>query len=116
MRIITLEQFIKLPSGVLYSEYEPCIFGDLRIKGDSMGKNDWGMQQIHDSLDFNSSTEQMDALLAEPKAGKSLPMNFDYQGRNGMFPRPESLYAVWERDDIEKLIERLDRCVAPEIP
>lgn len=33
MRIVRAKEFLKLPENTLYSTYEPCVFGELKIKG-----------------------------------------------------------------------------------
>ncbi len=116
MRIVTLETFIAMPAGTLYTEYEPCIFGELQIKGESCAQNDWFVQSIVGSLDVTGSSEWMEFLLAEPAAGKSLPIDLESQGRNGLFPGPESLYAVWEPQDVRQLIARLMLCLPENAP
>jgi len=32
MQLLNREEFLKLPEGTLYSEYDPHVFGDIRVK------------------------------------------------------------------------------------
>ena len=36
MKIVNLETFKLLPIGTVFMKYEPCIFGDLQVKGDTL--------------------------------------------------------------------------------
>lgn len=110
MKIVKRSEFLKLPAGTLFAEYEPCVFGCLEIKGDSLS-NDWFEQRIVDAIDANDSGQFADMLFNAEKSGASLPMNFYCEGRNGAFEPPERLYAVFERQDVEALIERLQDAV-----
>ncbi len=106
MRIVDRAAFLALPAGTVYSKYEPCIFGELHIKGDTWG-NDFLCQQIADAIAAKSSNE-FDMQLAEAQqAGASIPMDFDCLGRDGCFDGPVTWFAVWEPADVEMLIARL---------
>jgi hypothetical protein len=112
MKIIDRKTFLSLPPGTLFSKYEPCAFGDLLIKGESI-TNDFYYQQIADSIDADSSDEFADSLEAAQRDGTGLEMDFDAQMRDGLFDE-DQLFAVWERRDVEKLIVRLKRALAGE--
>lgn len=107
MRIVNLEQFIAMPPGTVFAKYRPCVFEDLCIKGDSIAETrDFFYQQIVDSLDCSGSDEWSKMLFESEETGKSLPMDFSTEGRDGCFD-PAQLFAVWERADVEALIARL---------
>ena len=117
MRLVNRVAFLALPAGVLFSKYEPCVFDPLCIKGDTIHSLsddtaiDWYEQQIHDAIDCLGSADFADQLLVAQETGESVPMDFECEGRDGMFEDDEQLFAVWEADDIAALIARLQRCV-----
>jgi hypothetical protein len=115
VKIVTREQFMEYPAETVFSTYAPCWFGLLTIKGatiNSNGKNiDWYEQQIADAIDASSSDQFSDMLFIAQEAGDSLPMDFDCQGRDGLFDEKQ-LYAVWEPQDVAALVNRLQRCLA----
>lgn len=106
MRIVNRKEFLTLPVGTVFAEYEPCIVGDMRIKGDNCGDNDWFYQEIDLSLDCHDSGEMVELLDESEKTGKSIPMDFDCQSRDGAFAETQ-LYAVYEKADVRQLIARL---------
>jgi hypothetical protein len=110
MKIVDRKTFLALPAGVLYSKYEPCIFGDLNIKGDTVGLGDFSTQEIADAVRCNDSEEFADILFSAAKTGGSFSMDFDCEGRDGLFDGNQ-LFAIWEPADVAALIERLTRLV-----
>lgn len=110
MRIVKRAEFLKMPEGTVYSTYEPCVFGDLMIKGETLhteNNGDFLEQQIVGAIDSTGSEDWADKLSRSQETGESLPMDFDCQGRDGLFDSMDSLYAVWGRADVEALIARL---------
>jgi len=108
MRIVRRPEFLKMPPGTLYSKYKHCVFDDLQIKEETCGSgNDWIYQNVIDAIEFDSSEQFCDDLHAAAETGKSLRMDFDCLGRDGAFESDEQMFAVWERADVEALIERL---------
>lgn len=112
MRIVDRATFLAMPAGTVFAKYQPCVFGDLLIKGETLaGGIDFRYQQIVDSLDVGGSGEFVDRLhLAEAKgaAGPEIEMDFNCESRDGLFDA-DQLFAVWSRDDVEALINRLGR-------
>lgn len=113
MKIVNRNTFLSLPAETLYSEYELCVFGDLSIKCDTVGQNDFVTQKIADSVRCNDSEEFFDILDAAARTGESFSMDFDYASRDGLFGDDDQLFVVWEREDVIALIERLTRLVGP---
>jgi hypothetical protein len=108
MKIVKRPAFLKLPPGTVYSKYEPCVFGELQIKGDTLPNgNDWFYQDIAEAVDSSDSGERVTQLFEAEETGKSITMDFDCQGRDGCFESDEQMFAVWERADVEALIARL---------
>lgn len=113
MKIVKRIDFVKLPSNTLFSEYAPCYFGPLLIKGDTLPSgNDWYEQQIADAVAAHDSGEWADKLFDAAENGTSIGMDFDMEGRDGCFDPDDRLYAVWEPQDVQHLVNRLQRCLA----
>lgn len=102
-----------MSSGILFSKYQPCIFGPLSIKGDTWKKDerdvgDYWFQQIEDSVEADDSEEFSRILFDAQEKGTSFKMDFDCEIRDGVFEQ-EQLFVVWEEQDVEALIGRLQR-------
>lgn len=108
MKIVDRKTFLALPGETLYSEYDPCNFGPLQIKSDTVGANDFLTQQIADAVQCNNSAEFSSILFEAQRTGASFSMDFDYLGRDGIFD-DDQLFAIWEPADVAALIARLDR-------
>jgi hypothetical protein len=109
MKIVDRKTFLALPANTVFSKYEPCIFGDLCIKGDSFGEIDFFYQPISDAIDCHDSGEFHDKLTAAQERGESVSVDLDCQSRDGLFDA-DQLFAVWEPADVATLITRLARC------
>jgi hypothetical protein len=114
MKIVTRAQFMEYPAETVFSNYTPCYFGHLEIKGDSIIHDgrpiDWLYQPISDAVESKDSRELFEKLIASAKSGESLSLDFECQSRDGMFD-DRQLYAVWEPRDVAALMLRLHRCV-----
>jgi hypothetical protein len=107
MKIVDRITFLALPENTLYSKYEPCVFGPLEIKGETWG-NDFLTQQIADSVDAAGTDELIDILFDAQEKGTSFDLDLEICGRDGLF-EDDQLFAVWEHNDVVKLIERLQK-------
>lgn len=112
MKIINRKQFLRLPEGILYAKFRPCLFGDLAIKEESIS-NDWRYQDLLE-LDVKDSQEWQDVLFEGMEKGTSIPMDFNCVSRDGLFDETQ-LFAVLEKEDVISLIERLNS-VVPDYP
>jgi hypothetical protein len=116
MRIVNRTTFLAMPAGTVYAKYEPCCFGELSIKVGNAGSNDFVLQGIVGAIKHDSSEEFLDLLEAAGKDSSiSLEMDFDYTERDGLYDA-DQLFAVWEQEDVKKLIVRLYRCVTQQEP
>jgi hypothetical protein len=100
MRLYNRADFLKLPSGVLFCSGEPYAFGNLRVKGESLGYNDFVALELQ-TIDSAGSGDCIDRLDEMLHTGASYPMNADY-GRDGAFDQAE-VFLVWERADLAAL-------------
>jgi hypothetical protein len=111
MKIVNRKTFTSLPANTLYSKYEPCFFGDLEIKGDTLDHcNDYCVQRISDAIKCSGSEEFGNLLDDAERGGGSLAMDFDCESRDGLF-EDDQLFAVWEKRDVIALIDRLKEVV-----
>ena len=110
MKIVNLEEFRKMPLGTLFSKFEPCVFESLCIKGQNTGLQDFYSQDISSAVvDLQSGCPEK--LLDAHTSGESLPMDFDSVCRDGMY-NSKQLFAVWERDDVLKLVAKLNESLS----
>lgn len=110
MKIVNLETFRKLPSNTLFAKYEPCVFYEFCIKGETWKHDFLVTSDIPGSIEAPSSDKYRCLLADAQHCGKSLSMDFETEGRDGCFEENQ-LFAVWEKRDIEQFIERLKRCI-----
>jgi hypothetical protein len=107
MKIISRKQFMDMPLGTVFSYYQPCYFTGLHIKDSTAD---------YDSPDFiysdligaveNDSSEDFTEKCERMEKGESLPVDFELTGREGLFD-DKLLYAIYEKEDVIKLIARL---------
>lgn len=116
MKIVKWPEFARMEAGTVFSKYTPEIFDDMCIKGDTIYNDgepiDFFYQRIHDSFDARDSGHESELIQLAEEHGASIPMDFDVEMRDGCFEH-DQLYAVWENADVEALIKRLQRCIAP---
>lgn len=110
MKIVDRKAFLTLPAGTVFAKYEPCCFENLLIKEKSL-ENDFFYTEIVDAIDCNGSDEFSRLLEEAESKGANLTMDFDNQGRDGCYDEKQ-LFAVFEKEDVEKLIKRLQETLA----
>jgi hypothetical protein len=110
MRIVDRKTFLKLHAGITYSKYEPCVLGPIEIKGDTL-RADFFSQQISDAVACESSEDFYDILLDAEKNGTNFDMDFNCEGRDGMYDE-DQLFAIWGDDDVRALINRLAETIS----
>lgn len=111
LKIVTKQEFLKLPKGTLFSKFEPYIFGDLAIKDDTLGTSDFFATYIADAVASDSVEDSWQRLDTAQQTGESLPMDFTEIRRDGTFEE-DQLFAVWEPADVQALITELQGCLS----
>ena len=112
MKIITYDEFVKLPEGTLYSEYEPCIFGEVKIKYRSITHNgeviDWYYQELTNNPNWDYAPDKNDivSVCTEMENGKEIPPDFDIIERDGMFDTDRK-FLIYSKNDVKDLITKL---------
>jgi hypothetical protein len=103
MKLLNREEFLKLPEGTLYSEYDPHVFGDIRVKGVSgEGNNVYALDLIGLSSDgFNDFNEAANAFV-ETKQGD---LDFDCYCRDNILE--DQLFAVFEAKELSEMTKLL---------
>ena len=104
MKLLNRKEFLALPAGVIYAKYDPHIFGELSIKGDSLD-HDWYHQDFIE-VDARDSDELFEILEIALGSGRSFDLNFNTISRDGLYDG-EQLFAVFEKEDVEGLMSRL---------
>lgn len=114
MKILTRKQFMEIPAGTVFSYYSPCIFRDLNIKDSSPKKGypDFLMSGLVGAVDCTGS-DDFSVKCEMMENGESCPVDFNFSGREGLFD-DELIYAIYEKEDIEKLIKRLQETLRSE--
>jgi hypothetical protein len=110
VKIVDLPTFLSLPAGTIYAKYEPCIFGDLHIKDESVAAGEVGTWWYQDLIPwFTTSTDSLSYLdaLDKVQAGEPSPqLDYSSTSKDGLYEK-DQLFAVFERRDVEALIERM---------
>jgi hypothetical protein len=102
MRIVSQKEFLPLPSGTIFQEYEPCCLGPVSIKGDAISDADFFYINVSYAVqDFDSPLRM--------ENGSEEALDFDTPTRDGSYDTSQ-LYAIWSDDDREALIKRLGQC------
>lgn len=106
MKIVNLEQFLKMPNGTVFSKYEPCYFNGLMIKDMNSGEIDFYYMSLIGNVDSTHTGDFFDKCEEAQKTGRSLKLDFDVIERNAMYNKNQ-LFAVYEKEDIEGLVKSL---------
>lgn len=115
MRIVNRQTFLSLPENTVYSisHWTPdggsTSITDLKIKGPTVAGADYYETSIPD-FDFNSIDEAGEEIERSIKMGWSVDPDFNVETRNSMLDEAQ-MFAVWEKEDIERLIVRLKECL-----
>lgn len=106
MKIVTLKEFLKLPPLTIFCTYEPCIFGPLMTKGDTLNELDFIEASITDEVNSNTFGETIDLLDDAVEKGTTIKLEQYCYGRNGMLDR-DGLFAIYEPEDLIGIINVL---------
>jgi hypothetical protein len=94
MKLIKRQELMLLPSGTVYQEWRPCIFGDIYVKQDTIVHDGENIDWFH-----NLQCPGGDGFIDEGESGE-----FEIaQMRDGCFDEKQ-LYAVWSADEINAFV------------
>jgi hypothetical protein len=113
MRIVTKEEFYKLPSGTIYSEYKPIYFRGLFVKG-STSYRDGDIPYNYSEMSLicpidNTDTADLIDILTNNK-GESIKLDFADYGGNDAYD-PDQLYAIYEKRDLEHMLSIINNAI-----
>lgn len=109
MRIVDRKTFLALPAGTFYREGEPWAFGDLCLKHDTLGTNDW-VEQHFENPEAKSSDELFDRFEEMLQQEASYPLDAENTMRNGMF-EDDSIFLIYEANDLRILRDAIDKVI-----
>jgi hypothetical protein len=107
MKIVNRKEFLKLPAGIVFAKYKPCIFGKLAIKESSIdceSINDFIVQPL--GVEIDADFDEFVGKCKKAENGEEVPLNYDCFERDGFFHQ-DQLFAVFSKEDVKKLIDRL---------
>lgn len=112
MKVVSKEEFLKLPAGTVYQKYDPKFCGFIKpicIKGKSLtqSKDFIYISLLGDFEEANDSEKFIDCVEAVSR-GENKELCFDVTSRDGMFDDNDK-YAVWTDNEVQKLISTLQQ-------
>jgi len=107
MKIVNKQEFYNLPNGTLYSDYEPYVFNNLKIKLDTLCDSnrspfDFYYQDLIGNVFSNDGSKLVDTLDLAIKDKTSFALDFGSISRDGLFEENQ-LFAIYEAKDIIQL-------------
>ena len=111
MRIINLEEFLKLPKGTVFMYYRSQVLSEPFVKDDNTRHvRDFYCSSLTDEIDAGSSDERMKKLfLMEEDSSISVAIDFNCVGRDASY-NDDQMFAVYEKSDMLGLICKLCSC------
>jgi hypothetical protein len=107
MKIVDYKTFISLPAGILYCETEPCVFGELQVKQETINDGrDWFLSRLKDSFIEDGDYKQFDEYYQDLEKGIIKRMDYFTQERDGMFDYNRK-FLIYDKEDINDLINFL---------
>lgn len=112
MRIVDHKEFLSLTGQTLYANYEPQVFGDLRIRGDTCWPHSTDFHTIPlFEIESRGSDEHCDLLWkADEDSTFNVPLEDEEGWSRDTLSYENQMFAVFDDEDIDKLIRRLKRC------
>lgn len=115
MRIVSRQTFLKLPAGVLYSNYQKTgDFGSLNVKYETLfdfnGRASDFCYQNCMEIQADGSEEWLGVIENAENNGASFSLDLDCGSRDGLFDN-DQLFAVFEQSDLEAMYDLIGTCV-----
>lgn len=106
MKIINLEEFRKLPEGIIFCKCAPCYLGSPQIKGRTLD-GDFVCASLTDNVYFERSSDELDAIYDDAiEKGAEFRLYFESFGRDGLYEK-DQLFAIYDKLDITQFISAL---------
>lgn len=114
MKLYSKKDFLKLPEGTVYFEVpdspskNQCLWvGSLRIKGESLGENDFYNSELNSSWFKNcDSSDQNVVAWMRVFDGEEVDLDFESYTRDGMYEDSDQYY-VLNKNEVSDLIRVL---------
>lgn len=104
MRIVDYNTFVKLPTGTMYCETVPCVFGEIKIKHETINEEkDWFLQCFQGNIESENGFRESYNKLLE---GKEVNLDLGTLERDGMFDYDRK-FAIYSQKDIQDMINKL---------
>lgn len=105
MKIVNRKQFLSLPDGIIYSQYESLgMIKGLYQKHKSYS-NDWIYQDLLGNVDAEDSGEFADIMFNAEQGGK-FTIDLDCVERDGGFEE-SNMFVIYDKEDLNKLVVHL---------
>ncbi len=117
MRILKLDQFLKVPKATVFCKYNPCVFNDIRVFTGRSGLDETSRDFVSFSLfDVKASDSDIhfEILLNAEQTGEPFKLDFSATARDGMF-EDDQLFAVFDKEDVEGMIKVLQNSLAGKV-
>lgn len=115
MKIVDRKTFLEQSAGTVFSKYEPYVFYDLLIKGESISETDnFFYQQLNDSLERVTDEPEEIVIICERAYEEDLEikMNFNFETLDIVEEvNKDQMFAIWAKEDVQKLINRLQQAI-----
>jgi hypothetical protein len=108
MKIIDRQTFLAMPPNTIFAKYKPCCFDDIQIKGDTWNNDFWFQDFL--SIEDEGEDDFFNILENARETGSSFKLDLQSESRDGLFDNKQ-LFAVFEKNDVESLINRLKECL-----
>ena len=117
MRVVNRSEFMMLPIGTIFSEWDGSECIGMKVKNKTLfgydGKAiDYIEANIINSIE-NNGTESFFEKVDLVNDGESVSLDMSYYGRNGLFD-DEQKYAIYEEGDLLQMISLLQSSVTKE--
>lgn len=112
MKIVSKNEFYKMPINTLYSNYSPVVFDGLKIKGETIYNSnnipiDYYYEDLIGNVFCDSSEDYVNVLNDALSEKKSFKLDFNQQERDGLYEE-NTLFAIYEQKDVEAFITKLN--------
>ena len=113
MRIVNKQEFLAMPYGTLFSHYQPVLIEGLMVKHRNFyienKPKDFLMENLIGNVECIGYEDYGATVIDSHEKGGSFKLDFNCTNRHGSFD-DDALYAVYEKEDIEEFIKKLEYC------
>ena len=102
MFIVNRKTFLAMPEGTVFAKYEPCIFGELMVKGET-----WTNDFLYQSFGWIDTDGEPFVVLSKMEKSQVISCPVDVSTRrDGLFDE-DQLFAIYENEDIRAIVNAL---------